>query len=427
MITIYAGFLQFHGVELINNARTRAYANQLSITDVTCECGDLAAALDDTPYLSPDADNAPWWDPAEPHSKDFAGLIGLDITGLSRSLGSRDAVPLVRGGASLHPLRRREREIQVSALALAKTDCALSYGFSWLASALRGGTCTSGCQGDSLCFFTCCPTCPEPVEGDEGNVDCYDANTRHWRTILNVGLLTVDDPDDITQVPGGWLGRITFTFVAGDPYIYRDPTLMVSGPRPEQVLPNYVDPGVPPDCVETADCLQGDCPPPPAPILAPPPLDPCFPSGPFTAARVVMNVPNDRLAIWTEAVPLITIQPGAIPLRRVTIRWYENPLGRDCASDVDPCAACAEVNLNFIPARSTFILDGRTETASVDCPGGPGLRTAEPALYGRGGTPFVWPVFSCNAGACLEIIAQANSVAADLNITVHYVQREDAV
>lgn len=424
---MFAGYLQYNGVEIINSSRAAAYSRSLGITDVACDCDGLRYALDDDEYTSVDANSAPWWDPAAPDSKDFAGFVGLGVKGLSKTVASHSVVPLTTGGGALHPLRRAHREIQFQVLALAKTECALSYGFSWLAAALRGSACNPHCGGDQMCFFTCCPSCDEP--DPEGNDDCYNNATQYWRSLYNVGLLDMEDPTNVKRVSGGWLAEITFTMAAGNPNIYREPVVVADGPRPDQILPNYEDPGVPPHCLEPVDCLKdpiADCPPPPAPPMPPVPVDRCWPTGPFTAARVIMPIPRDTLAVWLESVPLISINSGSRTLRRVTLRWYENPLGHDCATDLNPCGACAEVNIAYIPRQSTFVLDGRTETVSVDCPGGTGASTAEPAVYGRGGTPFVWPVFSCDSGACLEIIAQANSIADDIYIQVAYVQREDA-
>lgn len=420
---MFTGYLAYAGNELVNSARAAAYSAALGITTVSCgDCDTIGRATHDTEYTSPDMDDAPWWDPIEPHSKDFAGFVGLEVSGLGRTVATRGVVPLTEDGASLHPLRRPHREIQVKMLALARTEAAMSYGFSWLASALRGQICATGCLGDSLCFFSACPTCAAPP--DTGTDTCGDP---FWRTMRNVGVLTVDGPADVQRISGGWLAQITVTFAAGDPFIYRDPVLVATGPQPSQTMPDYADPGVPPTCFEAADCLRdATCPPPPAPVLPPPPADLCFPTGPFTAGRFVIPLTTGIVPIWAEKVPYIRVRSGGKQLKRLTIRWYGNPLNRDCA-DVDPCSSCAEVNVAFVPANSILTIDGRSQVASVDCPGGPGLATAEPLLYGRGGTAFVWPVFSCDTPMCLEVIAEADSVADDAAIDIYYVVREDAV
>jgi hypothetical protein len=422
---VYTGFLAFAGTELVNNARAAAYATALGVTTVMCApCPTIPRAEYDTPYTSPDNDDAPWWDAGEPDSKDFAGFLGLSVTGLSKTTGGRIVVPLATDGAALHPVRRTHKEIQVQVLALARTEAALSYGFSWLSAALRGQICASGCGGDTLCFFTACPPCdPPPTDGSADT--CGDP---YWRTMLNVGLLSMDEPTDVKQIPGGWLARITYTLAAGNPFIYREPILMATGPQPAQQLPDYTDPGLPLDCFETADCLHDvdTCPAPPAPVLPPLPVDACFPTGAFNASRLILTLAEGQVPIWAEKVPLILIKAGALTLRRLTIRWYGNPTGRDCTVGLDPCSACAEVNIAFIPAGSTLTIDGRIESAYVDCAGGPGLATAEPQLYGRGGSPFVWPAFSCADAQCLEIICESDSLADDASLEVYYVVREDA-
>lgn len=421
---MYDGYLAFAGTEIVNSNRAAHYARAMNITTINCGgCSTFPRAVYDSPYVGPEEDDAPWFDPVEPASAEFAGFVGLEIVGLSKSVASQGLVPLTDNGAALHPLRRSHREIQVRALAVAKTQCALSYGFSWLAAVLRGRICGATCTGSTLCFFTCCPPSCGAVPTPPDEDTCGDP---YWRTLLNAGLIEMEEPAEVKRTSGGWMGQVTFTLAAGNPFIWRDPILMATSGHPGTTLPNYEDPGEPPDCEETSDCLlDPNCPPPPAPILPPIPVDACFPTGPFTAARAIIALPQQKVPIWQEKVPLIFLKSGSKQLERLTLRWYGNPLDLPCDT-VDACNACAEVNIAFLPANATLTIDGRTETAYVDCPGGPGLATAQPQLYGRGGTPFVWPVFSCADGACLEVIAKADTVAVDSNIEIYYVVREDA-
>jgi hypothetical protein len=426
---MYTGYLALSGRDLVNNERASQYASTLGITNVTCgSCPGLANAAWDRPYTSPDQDDAPWWDPVVPDSKDFAGFIGLEVTGISRTSATRDIVALASDGASLHPLRRAHREIQVKALALARTDAALAYGLSWLASALRGNVCNSGCSGDILCFFTSCPPCSTDPSGV-----CADP---YLRSIYNVGLLTMDEPTDVKSFSGGWMATVTYTLAAGNPYIYQDPTLIAIGPTSGTVIPDY-DPDISiTDCQEDIDCLVTGrppvstewpaCPPPPAPILPPLPVDACFPVGTFTARRMIYSLASDQVPVWAEKVPYVVIKTGGRSMERIILRWYGNPTGLDCAQTLDPCAACAEVNIAFIPSGATLVIDGRLERAFLDCAGGPGRDTAEPPLYGPGGSPFVWPVFTCSDSMCLEVVAKDASIADDADIEVSYIVREDA-
>lgn len=422
---MYEGYLAFGGNELVNNARTYAYAANLGITTFNCgPCDTLRRAVKDEPYALPEIDDAPWYDPAVPESAGFAGLYGLEIAGLSAGISSQQRIDLAAGGALLGPLRRRAKEIQVRGQLVAKDDCALSYGYAWLAAALRGAQCGPPCSGSSLCFFTCCPPpCPDPEEGQPDT--CGD---RYYRQMFNTGLLTGPIERSRRKIPGGWISEVDFTFTAANPFVWRDPVLLATGPTGGQQLPSYEDPGVPAECTETADCVKDPlCPAPLAPVLPPPTIDLCYPTTPFTARRWMIELPTGQVPVWHEKVPYLRVYPGSFDLRRLVVRWYLNPLQRDCATELDPCLACAEVQVPFLPRNAWFTLDGRTETASVDCPGGPGLMTAVPPLYGRGGAPFNWPVFGCDVPMCLEIIALESSVAPDARFEISTVVREEAV
>ena len=422
---MYDGWLSFGGNELINNARVWAYNQALAITNLKCgPCPTLVRAVKDEPYTTPAADDAPWYDPAVPESADFAGVFGLRINGMSNAVSGQQRIDLPGGGAIMSPLRRGPKEIAVDGVMLAKTEQALSYGFAWLAAATRGIQCGPPCTGQQLCFFTSCPTpCPPP---DEGQPDtCGDAQ---YRTMLDTGLISPPVERSRRKVPGGYIAEVSFGFSGGNSFIWRDPILLHTGPTGGTQLPNYSDPGIPPECTETADCVRDPlCPQPLAPLLPPPAVDLCYPTTPFTARRWLIPLPPANLPVWHEKVPFIRINPGGFDLRRLTIRWYVNPLNRDCATQLDPCSACAEIQVPYLPRSSWFTLDGRTETAWVDCPGGPGLAQAYPPIYGRGGSPFQWPVFSCDVPMCLEILALDSSVAPDARWEISTVVREEAV
>lgn len=441
----FVGYALLAGNEILNSNRVIAYARALGITSLTCgACDTLGRALNENDYTSPDADNAPWWDPTVVASKDFAGVLGLEITGLDTPVNVREVIPLARNGGALNPLNRRVREIQIRAALFARTECALSYGRSWLAAATRGGNCGLDCVGDEFCFLTCCPQdCPEPEDGEPDT--CGDSE---WRTLFNVGILEGPVVRPAVRISGGWMQEVTVTFSAGNPFIYRIATLAAAGPVGGEVLPNYEED---PDkwvCLDEAtncvdEAVGGACGALPAPILPVIPADPCFPVGKFVAWRAVISLPDGLTPFWLETVPLIRLRTGpagAPPapngLRRLILRWYTNPTGLDCRTalqnpditqrDLGPCDVCAEIQIPVVPPNSTLTLDGRTERAWVDCPGGPGLATAEPFVYGRRGTAFQWPVFACGQTMCLEIIAQADSVQPGTSWEVFAVAREDA-
>jgi hypothetical protein len=435
----FVGYLELGGNEIINSARVYTYALGLGITAISCtQCDLLPRVLGDEPYTSADMDDAPWFDPAVVASKDFAGVLGLEIVGLDQPFNTREPLPLAGGGAALSPLRRRQREIQVRALLFARSECGLSYGRSWMAAATRGTACGLECVGDDLCFLTCCPTeCEDPAPGVEDT-----CGNKEWRTLFNVGILEGPIVRETTRLNGGWMQQVEFTLTAGNPYIYQLPTLVATGPSAGQVIPGF-NSETPMECVEETDCIASATPDPlcQMPLMPMYPLapnDPCFPKGPFTAYRAVITVPEGLTPNWFENVPLLKVKVGNLAIRRFMIRWYTNRSGVDCFAGLEspipserpisPCDSCAELHIPVLPPNSTLTIDGRTERAWVDCPGGPGLATAEPYIYGAGGRAFQWPAFGCGQMMCVEIVAEIGPAGQTPSLawTIEHVAREDA-
>lgn len=435
----YTGYLELGGNEIINSARVYTYALGLGITAISCtQCELLPRVLGDNAYLSADMDDAPWFDPSVVASKDFAGVLGLEITGLDQPFNVREVLPLAADGAALSPLRRRQREIQVRALLFARTECAMSYGRSWLAAAVRGSSCGVECIGDDLCFLACCPTeCTDPPP--EPDDDCGNAQ---WRTLYNVGILEGPIARETTLLNGGLMQQVEFTLTAGNPFIYHRPTLVAAGPSVAQVIPGF-NSETPVDCGESINCINEAttdplCRQPLMPIVPLVPTDPCFPTGAFTAYRAVISIPNGLTPNWLETVPLLRVRIGSRAVKRFMIRWYTNRAEIDCFEGLEspipedrpisPCDACAELQIPVLPANSTLTIDGRIERAWVDCSGGPGLATAEPYIYGKAGTAFQWPAFGCGQALCVEIVAEVavSGELPHLTWTVEHVAREDA-
>jgi hypothetical protein len=423
---VYEGYLSYGGHEIINNARAFAYATALGIATPLCgPCPTLLRAVGDPQgYTTPAADDAPWYDPARPESAGFAGLLGLRISGVTDGVSTQTFTETADGRAVPGAVRAYSREVQVEAELLATDDAAMSYGRAWLAAALRGERCAPGCAGTQLCGFTACPPdCPVP---DSGQPDpCGDAQ---WRTMNRAGVIVAPRRQRLRHTSdGGVLCQMDFTFRVGDPYLWTAPLLLGIGPTGAQALPEYTDSGLPPDCGTVTDCVRDPlCPPPLAPLLPPPAVDLCYPTGAFTARRWVMNLPSGLTPAWFEKVPYVRINPGALDLRRLRLRWYHNPLGADCSTVLDPCLSCGEVQVPYLPRNSWFVLDGRTETATVDCASGPGVRNGDVPVYGPGGAPYTWPTFGCEVPTCLEITALASSVAPDARWEISTVVREEA-
>ncbi|BBA98372.1 hypothetical protein RVR_4528 [Actinacidiphila reveromycinica] len=401
-------------IEIINSARASVYAEKYCLL-TSCEpCPGLPEAISDEPYVDPVTDPAPWYDPAVPESAQFLGVMGLTVAGFSQSTRSRDPVQLVGDGAALGIARRAHREITYTVLLLVLDECALPYALEWLSAALQGAPCEGSCVGDELGVFACCPT------GD---------GTRELRHLYGVGLMTGPEITSARYLDEGIIAEVTFTLAASVPWIYREPLqtltdwVSLSAGTPVTLDPDEVYG----ECVEATPCLEDpECPPPPLPVRAPVPVDPCYPTGEDDFYRSVLSLSPVDQPGWLEAVPVLELETGGSALRRLIVRFWANPLGSDCMDVADPCAACTDIQIPYLPPGSTLRVDGRTQRAEVDCPQGPlGSSTSTPTLYGPLGRSFEWPIFSCPTGLCIEILSTEAATAGDARARVLLVPRSD--
>lgn len=201
-------------IELVNAARVKAYTDNLAPTIGLRGCDDcdgLDEALGET-YTTPQADNAPWYDPTDPETADFYGVYPLAFEGIDDSTRTIESAELTGDGSVVVGSRYTGKDIRVSGMAFAKDEAGLYAGMSWLDSALNG-TEEGRCFGDRLNLYSSCPpievlpsgfaepwTLPVPVTQDE-----LDAWTTTSGTIVNW-------PGDGGTDPG-----LRFNWDLGDP------------------------------------------------------------------------------------------------------------------------------------------------------------------------------------------------------------------
>ncbi|WP_030236744.1 hypothetical protein [Streptomyces sp. NRRL S-350] len=416
-------YADFACTEIINSVRATTYA-QLYCLPIECDaCPELPCALDHgdltkdpyTPYVDPATDEAPWYDEAVPESANVLGFMGLDVTGFQKSTISRTPIPLVGDGSALGIARRAHRIITYTVLMIVRDECALEYGLSWLAASLSG-CCDDGCVGSTLGVFACCPTC----EGCDS-----------MRYLYNVGLLEGPDVESLEYLTDGILARVTFSLIAGTPWIYRNP-LTVSETWHDLTAGTTVvtDPDAAyDDCVQPADCLEDpECPSPTLPNRVPIPVDPCYPTGTDTFLRTVISIPVTDVPNRLDMVPVLELEVGSTDLRRIVVRFRASLTGTDCNDPLaDPCGICTDLQTPYLPAGSVLTVDGRTQRAELECStAGIGSATAHPPLYGAQGGAFQWPVFGCPEGMCIEILTTKASTGAGTRARVLMVTRTDA-
>ncbi|MGW5817277.1 hypothetical protein [Streptomyces noursei] len=464
----FLGFLEYGGVEILNEARTAAYSARAGLGLACTPCDGLNIALGSPDYTTPKADRAPWYDPHYPESGRVLGMLGMDIVGTNDATGTRSPTESVGDGSVIGPLRMAHREIQVSLGVLALDECALVYAMGWLAHVLKGVSCTRDeCSGLTLCMYACCPG------DDDGDVPGQDS--KYLRHFMAVGLM--DGPQQIsltgglaggsggastltsggsrqgvsggsliTAVGAGGAGDCTefgrssgtgavatgaeFTLVAGKPWAYASGIEVVEWVK---LVKGGKVAGFDPDKQREA-CAEKQreegprcdanphCPFPSNIPTVPMPVDKCYPTKPYDAWRMVKTVSPLRMPRQAEGVPWIRFDTGTKPLENTMVRFYQNLQGRDCAKyPPDDCNACAEVFIPWLPANANVNIDGRSGKAWATC------RQTDPEkrfittnrrvdLVGAAGGAFVWPVFPCGTGFCVEIVtSQYVTVGRDKN------------
>ena len=214
---MYSGYAFFNQTEIWNHNRTLAYMRGDPLNGVpglrqpttsvetgcSCESGQPLfcdqGSGPDGEYVSVEADDAPWYDPAVPESVEFAGLFVTAIEGFDSPV-RRDVREGAIAGSSLGPLRLAGRTITVTGWLRAKTCCAAEYGLSWLTEALIGGTNCDNCSLGDLRMLKCCPPAEDSechvsdvstgqfVDGPDFRIAAADLGAGQYQLVLNDDL-----------------------------------------------------------------------------------------------------------------------------------------------------------------------------------------------------------------------------------------------
>lgn len=436
-MTGHPGWLCLGGAEIVNQERVSTYAQNLGCSGATiknCDsCGpEMAVALEDLggAYTNPVTDAAPWYSATEPESADFAGFYALNISGLQPGDISRTSTARATGrGAFLGPETQANTAVVVTGLLLGKTPCAVAYGYRWLRMTLRGAACSDGCTGEDLSFLDCCPTWgADPVTEIEP----------HLRTLKGVQLIsspqiTGQFGDSCACHESAGMLQVTFT-LSGGPCVFRPPVAAVTDVPFDLLNPLPCEPwvfiGEGDECPEDTACDPPDdciadpyCPPPPAPPTPPAPVNDCI-CEPMEKVQACATIDSSLIPEFADGVPITTIKAGSQDLRQIRMTFIANPFNQP-VDDLDPCTACGEVTLSRIPAGAEFVMDGTTNTVTINCPGS-GPTDATPLLGSTGGElPFRFPEIECG-GIAYVVCVTADSVtaAADASVSVSIAVRE---
>lgn len=441
------------GEELVNATRLAAYVRAgykpRTATITVDGCPGLATALScltdaagapvPVSYTRPDdpADPAPWYDPLDPPSADFAGLLVTSVEGAETAPFTRQVTPLVGDGAVLGSPAYGPRVLEITALLIGRTCCSLQAGLRWLNGVLRSA-CDPG--GAELSYLECCPN--ETTTAAVGVAPFL-------RSMRRVG---VSDGVKVTNRVGPSCGlcasgctymEVQFTLTAGDPFSYGPAVLalddlILAGGYSECVTWNVprrkveIAPGkfriVESDCA-TGGCGQGDCPSqdPRCPVS---PLPPSFPApdpcgcDPLVTVGGFGYIAPGVAPAWQQMVPVVTLSSGANPLRGIRVKLYSNPTQRPVA-DLDECDVCADFAVSYLQPGTSFTVDGRDRRFYLTCPGGE-RSPGDPLVSGSSGRPFRWPVLDCGGGYSVSVTADAATAADDAAYRVELVPRTPA-
>lgn len=364
----------------------------------------LSAASPGIPgeFVSPAADDAPWYDPQVPESADVLGVF-IEEARLSTPW-SREARDRLKG-SSLSPGRLRGRELTISGWLYTRSEAATAYGRQWLFEALAGSGCEEGCDLPDAEIYTHC----QRAGGSSGA-----------RALKRVGL-TAFDPEIEPEYPRSCGLKFEATLTAEIPELFLEASL--------QARLALGDPDDPIVCAICQPCPEPDAAPCSCGALDQPPRVVPEPGGisgfcqPIEIRRASQAIAAP--AYWREATAVLSISGGSEGLSNLRIRGWANPAGLAAPTADEDLFACREpcldVEIACVPAGAELVIDGTTRRASLICEGLE--RDGYRFLSSSGGQRFAWPDVGC-AGLMLVADADAAHTSPDAELALQVIPRE---
>lgn len=422
---MWPGYLQVGGMEISNAGRVETYVGKAPWFKPLYGATDLYVALDDDPYTTPEADDAPWTDDMEPWSDRFFGFYLLDVTGVEDSSRSVTFTESTGDGGRPSRVRHTSKTIVFNGVLMGRDEQATEYGMRWLRNALLASPCgqadgTTTCAGVSMCYFAAEPcTDPSAVCWDTSvppTITCDDSVLATGRTLRKFAVTTGPTVTaKHTTIDGSEVWTVTFTGVAGVPWEYgyerciverfMDP--LVTNPFCDGINGSFDSDGylfddtdIPCATTTWAPVYDPNCPalvPPPAP----PTVDIACADTPTEWTRRQFTIPGDHIPLWTDMVPLLTLTTAGTAVNNVRVRFYTDPYETGNPAE-DPCAFCGDFLITYIPPNTVLQLDGASETITATSQN-TAPRNANSVVFGSDGKPFEWPLLSCGVGYIVTI------------------------
>ena len=401
---MFHGYMAINGTEIINSARTKAYADaHLPGISVKCAHPALRVALSHNPYTSPQTDAAPWYNALRPSSSRFYGFVPVKIEGAEDSTQKVESQELLRDGAVHVSPRYEARDIRVIVVGLAEDDEALADGFEWLKDVLENAGCRDGfdCVGREVNMFHAAPA------------NTADAFSLH-RTFYGVAVQSGPKVTKVLPSKVGAMKQYEFILSAGVPWAFTRlngvATLAMNSAS------NYTDP-VDEDCsvdTEAEDNFINDpfftaiTPAPQPPNILPPNIIELS-----SWRRLTAPIGGAFSTRPGRVTPVVTVLSGAAPAQFIRLRFYPSAAG------VSGCDYVGEYLISYIPANSLMTIDAIRKEVHVTLPDGRRLPGGH-LLYGSAGRPFMWPDMSCKETYTMtaDMFPGQTGIVVDLEVAV---------
>lgn len=208
---------------------------------------------------------------------------------------------------------------------------------------------------------------------------------------------------DGTETGNGYFIQVEFLFNAGNPFSYSPGVPVTTTPL---FSAGYKDPTTP---AELDDDWLFD---PAALVPSAPPAAPDILADAIDASitswqRYYISIPAEDVADWAASVPVLQINTHSAAVRQIRVRFHANPFAYN-PQDVDPLTFCADFLISYLPATTTLLLNGITQTALASKAGVASV-PADSILYGSTGGPMTWPHLSCGIGYVMTIDVPSSS------------------
>lgn len=257
-------YLEFSGVEVANAARTIEYLRS-GLGDTSqgrweLGAGSLCSVLYRTSgvpstFVSPASDPAPWYDPSEPGSSTFLGLILLGLKGYDSTVtrGITNRINGLGGGTFGAP-HKVPRVWNLRAAMISSDDAGAEFGLRWLTAVLQTPAC-AGCSTGDIKVRLVCP----PANGSNdalGEWASYEVALTAGPTEVEQYLAT-EQPEDRDVLAGCRdVVIVEFTLTAGNPFLYKRAALLGSDVLVEQLGDCHVTPNLTPEGDEITDATR---------------------------------------------------------------------------------------------------------------------------------------------------------------------------